>query len=776
MATWEDLDSSNNTRDDEQANIYFMADTISKKIEVNSSSFDEYESMSNEEEIPYDVLLDHFHKISIKYKKCKEKWKEMFSKNEKLRKEITDLKLSHSKFDQLEKSSKVEKLKEEIACLKIDLVNRCSCHMARDVFMLLDFKPYEGTIFFGGSEKGKIVSIGKFCDSGYVISFDQDTCIIKKKDDDIFFTSQRYKNLYRINLEDLSNKKKRKKIKSSFKSKNFVSTSRSLERLHLDLFEPTRTLTMVVYFQSHKHESYEVFEIFCKRVQNEKKKGICIFKIKNGHGKEFENAKFKTFSEKNGIFHNFFSPRTLQQNGVVERKNRTRQEMAGTMLCEYSLPKHFLAKAINTNFYVQNKILIRPILDKTPYELWRGRRPNLYFFHPFGCEHFLLNARDKLGKFDSKVDKGIVLGYFDTSKAYRVYNSRTFVVEESIHIGLSDKATDATRTTCTLGSSDVRVDQQTTIINDQPYKNWKNVPPSRGIEHHIDLSTRALLLNKATYKTNPEEGKEIQNQVGKLLEKGWVRESMSPCVVPVILRMYTDCRPINNINVRYRHLIPCLDDLLDELHGSQMFSKIDLKSGYHQIRVREGDEWKTTFITKFGLYEWLVIPFGLTNAPSTFMRLMNHVLRSLIEKCVVVYFDDILIYSACLNDHLLYVRSVLKILRKETFFANLEKCIFCTNEVVFLGFMVVTHGYKVDSEKVKNSLRPPQLGKSKAYGLASLYRRFVIDFSSLATPLNDVIKKCRFQLGGGSRESFPRAEGKTHPCSNSCIAKLLKKF
>ncbi|KAL6342996.1 hypothetical protein AAG906_017016 [Vitis piasezkii] len=350
--------------------------------------------------------------------------------------------------------------------------------------------------------KHNLLSISQLCEKSFKVIFEASHCIIKDiQNDKTIFMGHRCDNVYTINISkydghdrcfssmhdqswlwhrrlghanmDLISQLNKdelvrglpkinfqkykvceacqmgKQIKNSFKNKNFISTSRPLKLLHMDLFGPSSTPSLGeksyayvivddfsrytwVLFLSQKNEAFYEFLKFCNKVQN--KKGFTITCIRNDHGREFENIDFEEYCNEHGINHNFSVPITPQQNGVVERKNRTLQGMARTMLNENNLPKYFWAEAVNTSCYVLNRILLRSILKKTPYKLWKNKKPNISYFKIFGCKCFILNTKDNLGKFDTKSDVRIFLGYSTSSKAFRVFNKRTMVLKKSIHV------------------------------------------------------------------------------------------------------------------------------------------------------------------------------------------------------------------------------------------------------------------------------------------------------------------------------------------------------
>ncbi|KAD7116959.1 hypothetical protein E3N88_04227 [Mikania micrantha] len=209
------------------------------------------------------------------------------------------------------------------------------------------------------------------------------------------------------------------------------------------------------------------------------------------------------------------------------------------------------------------------------------------------------------------------------------------------------------------------------------------VPLDRDVEFKIDLIPGAKPMAKAPYRLAPSEMKELMTQLQDLLDKGFIRPKL------------------NNVTVKNRYPLPRIDDLFDQLQGASWFSKIDLRSGYHQLKVKEEDIPKTAFRTRYGHYEFLVMSFGLTNAPAAFMDLMNRVCRPMLDRSVIVFIDDILIYSKNEGDHACHLREVLETLRKEKLYAKFSKCAFWLREVQFLGHVVGADGILVDPSKVQ---------------------------------------------------------------------------
>ncbi|GJP39060.1 hypothetical protein CLOM_g23451 [Closterium sp. NIES-68] len=279
------------------------------------------------------------------------------------------------------------------------------------------------------------------------------------------------------------------------------------------------------------------------------------------------------------------------------------------------------------------------------------------------------------------------------------------------------------------------------------------LPPYRTHQHEIVEEPGSKPTFRAPYRLSPTELTDMKKQIEYLLAKGLIRPSTSPYGAPVLftpkpdgsLRMCIDYRALNKQTIKNKYPIPRIDDLLDQLRGATVFSKLDLRSGYWQIRMADNSIHKTAFRTRYGSYEYLVMPFGLTNAPATFQAEMNHILRPLLDECVVVYLDDILIYSRDMKQHVEHLRRVFEILRRERFYVKLSKSEFALEKVQFLGHMVSAQGVHVDPKKIEavRTWKTPENVKElqQFLGFANYYNRFVPQYAKLAAPLTNLLKK-----------------------------------
>jgi len=287
------------------------------------------------------------------------------------------------------------------------------------------------------------------------------------------------------------------------------------------------------------------------------------------------------------------------------------------------------------------------------------------------------------------------------------------------------------------------------------------LPLEREVEVIIDI------LTQPPYRMTPKELDELKIQLQELLDKGFIRPSKSPWGAPVLfvkkkdgtLRLCIDYRQLNKVTVNNRYPLPRIDDLFDQLKGAKVFSKIDLRSGYYQIRIKGQEVPKTAYRTRYGHFKFLVLPFGLTNAPSLFMDLMNRVFQPYLDKFVVIFIDDILVYSKSYEEHEQHLGQTLQILMSRQLYAKLDKYDFWLKEVTFLGHVVSSKGIFMNPQKVEAVVRwerPTTVTEIRSFlGLAGYYRRFIEGFSTIATPLTRLTRKnIRWEWSKECDESF----------------------
>jgi hypothetical protein len=293
------------------------------------------------------------------------------------------------------------------------------------------------------------------------------------------------------------------------------------------------------------------------------------------------------------------------------------------------------------------------------------------------------------------------------------------------------------------------------------------MPPDRDVEFVIELQPGTAPISKRPYHMPPNELAELKIQLQELLDKGYIRPSASPwgCSALFVkkkdnsLRLCVDYRPLNAVTIKNKYPLPRIDILFDQLARAKIFSKIDLRSGYHHIKIRPSDIPKPAFSTRYGLYEYLVMSFGLTNAPAYFMYLMNSVFMPELDKFVVVFIDDILIYSKNLEDHAKHLHVVLQYLRDHRLYAKFSKCEFWLDTVRFLGHTNSKDGISVDPIKVQEVMdfKPPtSVHQIHSFlGLAGYYRRFIPNFSRIAKPMIELLKKgVKFSWNEKCEEAF----------------------
>ncbi|GKE17001.1 putative reverse transcriptase domain-containing protein [Tanacetum coccineum] len=332
----------------------------------------------------------------------------------------------------------------------------------------------------------------------------------------------------------------------------------------------------------------------------------------------------------------------------------------------------------------------------------------------------------------------------------------------------------------------IPINGETLIIRDLP-----GLPPVRQVEFQIDLIPGAAPVARAPYRLAPSEMQELSNQLQELADRGFIRPSTLPWGALVLFvkkkdgsfRMCIDYRELNKLTVKNRYPLPRIDDLFDQLQGSSVYSKIDLRSGYHQLRVRDEDIPKTAFRTRYGHYEFQVMPFGLTNAPAVFMDLMNRVCKPYLDKFVIVFIDDILIYSRNKEEHADHLRIILELLRNEKLYAKFSKCDFWISIVQFLGHLIDSQGLHVDPAMIEAEedqesalyMIKQKLYESPILALPEGNDDFVVYYDASLQGLGAVLMQKEKVIAYASRQLKPHEENyTTHDLELGAVVFALK--